>query len=115
MTNEKRKVAIDADFFNKFTECDPSGEFFLKIVNELNIMPVMHSYIVEYELAGNPTAKKLIDEKKITVYDYSDYVNEDNEQSYNENFRRAYRTLNYQEFDGKGKDEFTYHRRKENL
>lgn len=115
MTNEKRRVAIDADFFYKFTENDPSGEFFLKIMNELNIMPVMHSYIAEYELAGNPTVRKLIDEKKITVYDYSDYVNEEGVQGYIEKFRWAYEIFNYKEFDGNGKDEFTYHCRKENL
>lgn len=107
MTEEKRKVAIDADFFNKLTENNPDGELFVQIMNDLNVAPVMHRYVFDYELNGNQTARKLFDSGFISVYDYSDFLNDSNRLSYESNFRRAYIYFNEEEFQG---DIYSAHR-----
>lgn len=58
MSEEKGKVAIDTDFFIKLNEKNTDGSLFLNIMDDLNLKPVMHRYVYEYELLGNITAKK---------------------------------------------------------
>lgn len=112
MAEEKREVAIDADFFKKLTEKDVSGELFLKIMDELNISPVMHEYVYSYELNGNPTARKLKESGIIKIYNYPDYINASNGQAYQSNFERAYDYFNAKKFKG---DVYSYHHSEESL
>ncbi|MGD9678708.1 MAG: hypothetical protein AB7V16_10245 [Vulcanibacillus sp.] len=108
----KREVVIDADFFNKFTEKDPSGVLFLMIMDEMNTMPVMHEYVYSDELMGNITTAGLVKMGHIKIYKYQDYINKNNETDYKEKFRRAYKDFNYEDFAG---DVFTYRQCQQSL
>lgn len=112
MAEEKREVAIDADFFRKFTEKDKDGQLFLRVMDELNIQPVMHEYVYEYELSGDSTVKQLRANGRIKVYTYTDYINESNKVSYEKQFSKAYEYFNYSKYI---KDIYVYHHEKESL
>ncbi|AKN34245.1 hypothetical protein Ccar_24315 [Clostridium carboxidivorans P7] len=112
LAEDKREVVIDTDFFIKFTEKDSTGKLFIKIMNEMNVTPVMHHYVYTEELMGNSTAKQLVESGSIKVYNHSDFLNQSNEERYKENFKKAYKAFNYQDFAG---DVFTYRHDKESL
>lgn len=114
MQEERKKIAIDADYFNKFTEMNPDGQLFLKVMDEFQAFPVMQEYVYSYELAGNPTARLLVEQGKMQVLDYSDYL-PDNKSNYENMFLRAYQALNFQHFDTRKCNVYTYHHEKENL
>lgn len=114
MTKEKEQIAIDADFFNKFTEENPDGELFLSVMKEFNAFPIMHEYVYEYELAANTTAKKLKNENKIKIIKYNDYLpTPESRSKYENDFKKAYKIMNGSDLTVS--DIFTYHREKENL
>lgn len=82
MENSKREVVIDADFFNKFTEKDTSGQLFIKIMDEIGVVPVMHKYVYLEELHGNILAKSLVGDGIIKIYDYNDFITYENKRNY---------------------------------
>lgn len=112
MAEARREVAIDADFFRKFTEKDKDGQLFLKVMDVLNIQPVMHEYVYEYELAGDSTVKLLKKNGAIKVYTYSDFINETNKSNYEAQFAKAYKYFNYSKYI---EDIYAYHHEKESL
>lgn len=81
MTKDGRRVAVDADFFRKMSDKDVDGKLFLRIMAELNIEPVMHEYVYNYELAGNSVVRKLKENEMITVYQYSDFISDINREA----------------------------------
>lgn len=110
MANDIKEVAIDADFFRKFTENDRDGILFMKVMGELSRKPVIHEYVYEYELGDNATVKKLKEKGDIIVYTHDDYIK--NEQAYRALFDMAYQYFNYKSFT---ENVFTYHHEKESL
>lgn len=114
MTKEKRQIAIDADFFNKFTEENPDGELFLSVMEEFDAFPIMHEYVYGYELAANATVKKLKSEHKIKIIKDDDYLKTpESREKYENDFKRAYKILNGTDLTCP--DVFKYCHQKENL
>ena len=98
MGKDKRVAAIDADYFNKFTDEGKNSEFFMGVMNALDIAPVMHKYVYEKELLGNSAAKHLVEEQMIKLYTYDDFLEKDR-QLYEEIFKHLYSIMNGKEFD----------------
>lgn len=115
MTDDDNRVLIDTDFFIRFTESNPDGELFLAVMEELNKKPVMHEYVFQYELNGNASAKKLVSEGKIQILSYDSFINEINDNNYKILFCKLYKVFNYQEFQPRSGDVYTYQHEKENL
>lgn len=106
------KAVIDADFFIKMTAYDVEGMLFLQLMEDLEFQPVMHRYVAEIELGKSETAKQLIEEQKIQVVDYSDYIL--SQDDYTDYFLQAYEIMNRFDFPEK-EDIFTYHAVDESL
>lgn len=98
MTEEK--VAIDTDFFIKITEKSKSGDLFIKLMDELNVRPVMHEYVYYEELCGNLVAQDLVKSGYIEVIKYTDFLSDDQKEMYENAFRGAFKYLNYDRFHG---------------
>lgn len=112
--DERIKAAIDADFFRKITEYERGNGLFLKLINELNIQPVMHEFVAGNELQGNLYLQELLEANEIMVIHYSDYLNADDKDSYEDYFREAYERINRFSF-AEGKDIYTYSEKQESL
>jgi hypothetical protein len=112
MEEIKREVVIDTDYFKKFTEKCPSGELFLRIMDEMNVSPVMHSYVYTEELMDNRTAIELVEKNEIKIYNYSNFIDENNINDYEDKFKRAYKDFNFKEFD---RNIYEYRHDKESL
>lgn len=67
------KVAIDADFVISTTQLD-QGEFFLSLMDELNVCPVFHQYVAEIELMNHEVVQNLIQQEKACVIRYDDFL-----------------------------------------
>ena len=79
MENAKRKAVIDADFFIKSTHNDEKAEIFLKMMEDLNIQPVMHHYVYEVELRKSIAVKQLVEKNQIEVYQTEEFVTDEKE------------------------------------
>lgn len=112
MENNKGQAVIDADFFNKFTDKDPTGQLFLRVMDEMGFSPIMHKYVLEEELLGNPIAKDLVEKGYIKILDYNDFLSSSNKSDYEEKFTMLYRSFNSQKFSN---DIYAYRHAKENL
>lgn len=110
MTEEK--AAIDTDFFIKITEKSKDGDLFIKLMNELNIRPVMHEYVYYEELSGNPVAESLVGNKYIEIIKYEDFLAEGSNEWYENAFREAYKYFNFDRFQG---DVYTDKRKRRSL
>ncbi len=111
MSDDRRPVAIDTDFFRKFTEVSEHPTFFMRVMNALNLKPVMEFYVYDYELKGNSEVKKLVEAGEIQVEQSRDYFTA-NKQTYELQFRLAYKDFNGEDFHG---DPYTYQKSEENL
>lgn len=98
MSNDKKDVVIDTDFFRKLTNNLTSEELFLKIMEEINKTPVMHEFVFKEELHEHSLVKKLKDGGFLKVYSFHDYLNDANLDDFKEKFNAAYKKLNYQTF-----------------
>lgn len=114
MRKDITKAVVDADFFIKLTEHGEQEYLFLKILEDLGIEPIMHCYVYEEELRKSAIIKSLVQKKKIKVYDYSDYITEENKDEYEEYFYEAYERFNGFEFDER-QNLYKYHAVKESL
>lgn len=112
MTEDKKEIVIDTDIFIKFTIIDTSGTIFLKIMDIMNVNPVMHAYVYNEELMGNATARYLVDNDFIKIYDYRDYLIDSEKGAYIALFNTAYKYFNYKNFSG---NVFTYRMKEESL
>ncbi len=61
------KTAIDADFFRNITTYEHGINLFLRVMEGLNMKPIMHEFVAETELKGNEYLRQLSDTKKIEV------------------------------------------------
>lgn len=109
------KAVIDADFFIKMTAYDTGGTLFLQLMKDLDLQPIMHQYVAGIELKKVEIAQTLIEEQKIQVVDYDDYMKEpSSKEDYLDYFLRAYERMNLYDFP-KNEDIFTYHAVDESL
>ena len=107
-----KEAVIDADYFNKITERNSSGELFLTVMREMCVIPVMHEYVAHNELMGNSTAQELIKNGDIVVYYYNDFITEQNREDYISKFNSAFTFMNSKKPPA---DVFDYMRSNENL
>lgn len=109
------KAVIDADFFIKMTAYDTGGTLFLQLMNDLDLQPIMHQYVAEVELKKVSIAQKFIEEQKILVVDYDDYMKgPSSKEDYLDYFLCAYERMNRFDFP-ENEDVFTYHAPDESL
>lgn len=112
--DERIKAAIDADFFRKITDYERGTALFLRVMNELNIQPVMHEFVAGNELEGNPYLQELLEANEIIVIHYSDYLKAADRESYEDYFREAYERINRFPF-ARGGNIYTYAENQESL
>ena len=108
MEHERQNAVIDADFFIKLTQYDDKrATLFRQLMEDLNIQPIMHAYVARTEIKSFPAIKELIQEGLIIVYDYSDYIDDQNREDYKDYFEDAFEQMNLYEFPD-GEDIYTY-------
>lgn len=74
----KNAVAVDADFFLSVTHLD-QGEFFKQMMDEMQVVPVMHPYVAEVELALSEPAKQLLTDGYIQKLSYDEFLKNESE------------------------------------
>lgn len=70
---EKTEAVLDSDFLQGILKYS-SGEFLKQLMDELNVRPVVHSYVAEVELQYCTEAQQLINSGYIRKVDYSEYL-----------------------------------------
>lgn len=89
------RAVIDADFFIKTTEYERGTNLFIRIMQDLNLHPVMHQFVAEIELKTNPHLSALTANGQLTVVRYADYLTSNADKAdYEEYFREAFERLN---------------------
>lgn len=70
------KVVLDTDFINGITsyELGDGADLFRRVFCALGKTPVVHPYVADYELYGNKTALKLLDEGVLVRITYCDFL-----------------------------------------
>ena len=115
MENKMQKAVIDADFFIKLTEyASDNGKIFCQVMDDLGVQPIMHRYVAEVELKRAESLKKLIDEGKIRIIDYDEYIDRNDDENYKYYFQCAYERMKCFDFPDE-EDIYTYHAIDENL
>lgn len=89
----KNVAAIDTDFFQKSTELD-QGEFFLKMMESLDLVPVMHPYVAKVELWNNQKAQALLQSGSILKLEYEDFLEEWELEKYKEDVWQLFELVN---------------------
>lgn len=112
--DERIKAVIDADFFRNITEYDHGINLFLRVMNDLNMEPVMHEFVANVELKGNKYLQQLLDKNMITIVTYGDYLKEADRADYEDYFYKAYERINCFDFV-EGCDIYEYKERDESL
>lgn len=112
--DEQIKAVIDADFFRKITDYERGTVLFLRVMNELNMQPVMHEFVAESELRGNQYLQGLLKTDEIIIVRYNEYLKEKDKESYDDYFREAFERINLYPFP-KEKDIYTYADKGESL
>lgn len=115
MVEEETKAVIDADFFIKLTEyASDKGKLFCQVMNDLGVRPIMHKYVAEVELKGNPCLMQLMEDGDLQVVGYDDYIDRENDEAYQQYFRWAFEKMNRFDFS-EDEDIYMYHDVNENL
>lgn len=113
--DNRTKAVIDADFFRNATEYDWSTTFFLRILDEMEMQPVMHEFVAETELRQNQYLDQLLQSGRIAVVRYEDYLRDDTDkEEYKEYFLDAYERINRFVFPT-DEDIYEYSDKKESL
>lgn len=92
------KTAIDADFFRNITTYERSINLFLRVMDGLNMKPVMHEFVADTELKGNEYLQQLSDTKKIEIIHYKDYIEDTDQDDYEKYFIAAFERINKYDF-----------------
>jgi len=80
----KTEAVLDSDFIQGLLKWG-TKDFFKQLMDELDVTPLVHSYVAEVELQYCIAAKELISENYIKVIPYSQYLLTDvDRQLYNE-------------------------------
>mgnify|MGYP003307534078 CR=1 FL=1 len=91
----RKKVIVDTDFMNYMSRGkDGIDYYFNKIVNDLNLIPVVHEFLYNKEMMGNPLVSKLVKEGKLTVIKYEDFLEDVDDPYYSNLFADLYRYCN---------------------
>lgn len=72
----KREVVLDCDFLSGLLE-NTSVDFFKQVMDELDVSPVVHSYVADVELEYCSEAQDLIKEGYIRKIGYEEYLHSD--------------------------------------
>lgn len=72
----KKEVVLDCDFLSSLLE-NTSIDFFKQVMDELDVSPVVHSYVADEELEYCSEAQDLIKEGYIRKIEYSEYLHSD--------------------------------------
>ncbi|MCM1264541.1 MAG: hypothetical protein NC313_17650 [Butyrivibrio sp.] len=91
-------VVIDADFFRNITEYEQGTGLFLRVMNDLEMKPIMHEFVANVELKGNIYLQQLLDMGIVSVIYYKDYLKEEDKAEYAEYFIEAYEHINHFDF-----------------
>ena len=114
----REKVILDTDFMNYMIRANKGEKeyYFNKIVNDLNIDPVVHEFLYEKEMMGNPLVNKLVEEGKIKVMRYQDFLKDKNDDIYYSNlFSDLYKFCNGRELQYGEQNFATYQESNANL
>lgn len=91
-------------------------ELFLNICRELNMEPVVHTYVYEQEMFSLKESRELVSEGKMRVIDYPDFLKNEFERTmYERNFEDLYHQMNGEQIVYKNCDVFSYRGGQENL
>ena len=113
--DDQIKAVIDADFFIKATEYERGTSLFMQIMHDLDMYPVMHRFVADTELKGNPYLPALVSNCQLAVIDYEEYLLSDaDREEYDEYFQDAFERLNRFPFSEK-KDIYKYSQPGESL
>lgn len=113
--DNRTKAVIDADFFINTTEYDRSTAFFLRILDEMEMKPVMHEFVAETELRQNRYLDQLLQAGQIAIVRYEDYLCSDaDKEEYKEYFLDAYERINLYDFP-RNEDIYKYSDSQESL
>lgn len=97
--DNRTNAVIDADFFRNATEYDRSTAFFLRILDEMEMKPVMHEFVAETELCRNRYLNQLLQSGRIAVVRYEDYLrNDTDKEEYKDYFMDVYERINLYKF-----------------
>lgn len=92
---ERQKVIVDTDFMNYMTRGKDGLEYYFdKIVDDLKLEPVVHEFLYEKEMMGNPLVSKLVREKRLTVIKYQDFLTDLDDTYYSNLFSDLYKFCN---------------------
>ena len=93
--NIRKKVIVDTDFMNYMIRGkDGIDYYFNKIVNDLNLEPVVHEFLYSKEMMANPLVSKLVKEGKLTVIKYEDFLSDIDDPYYGGLFADLYKYCN---------------------
>ena len=114
--DEKEKFILDPDFMNYMIRAKGNVEYYFnKIVNDLNVEPVIHEFLYNKEMMVNPFVNKLVSEGKIKVIRYQDFLEDMNDTYYAGLFSDLYKYCNGRELEYGNKNFVTYQESHANL
>lgn len=106
----RREVIIDNDFLQCLTSEDKNTFFFLKVMKELNVQPVVHPYVRKREMFASPYAEELIGTGELKALEYSDFITKANETYYKQMFENIYKEMNGTKVTFRNCDVFTFYK-----
>lgn len=90
----KKEVLVDTVFLEKLTKGGKNIEIFIKILNDLEFIPVVHPYLANNELDMFPYFTKLVDDGHIKVAAYGDFLrDEEDKELYEKYFTDIHREM----------------------
>lgn len=90
-----KRVVIDTDYFKFITNDLTDAGYFLKLMEELMLEPVMHEFVYKQELHEHSLVKQLVKDQKLTVLYYENLMMDSkNCAEYERLFLYAYHEMN---------------------
>ncbi|MCM1182461.1 MAG: hypothetical protein NC337_03700 [Roseburia sp.] len=113
---EKTKVIADTDFMNYMARAKGEADFYFnKLVEDLRMEPVVHEFLYNKEMMGNPLVAKLVRENKLIVMKYEDFLTDLNDSYYSMLFADLYKYCNGRDLKYGNSDFRTYQEAGANL
>jgi hypothetical protein len=106
MAQAKKKVVVDADFFNHATQYEIGSSFFSKILDANGYDPAMHYFVARVELKNNELAQRLIRNGEIEVIADKEFIEPESYEDYSFYFQSVYEKIN--KFPFVDEDVFVY-------
>ena len=73
---DKREVIVDCDFLSDLLK-NTSKDFFIQLMDELGVRPIVHSYVADVELEYCKEAQELIQSGYIRKIEYAEYLQDE--------------------------------------